>query len=416
MNFFNLTALCLSLGITFSHAASSYGNLGLGSENSPYSTSGLGKGQSGEASVNGKSYHFYNTANMAYNEWTVFDVTFGLNSTLMKLGDSRGVQNGFSLKNIQMSIPMGEFGNLSAAYYQSTQSEFKSKLQSNGFEGDLTLEGGLSEIVPGYAYGLTDKISLGLTYHLVSGQQRWMLEQGLVSNSTDPRDSLIASQATFIGEYKVLNSGSYPGFSAHFHEKMWDVAVFYHGSAQLERSFEANQYFAQDSVYDSRGIPAFFTNKQVREVELPWKAGLAISVEPMVGQEFSADYIYSAEGDSYTANPYLDLAPVLNQASHQWGLGWERKGSGRGYDSYLNKTVLRAGYFGKTFKTNDELENGVSLGLGLPLGRRGAMIDISYGFAYRGSGSIGIAEEFEQSIYFSFTGLGKWGEPSRRYR
>lgn len=408
-----LAIFCL---VSLSFGASTYGNLGLGAVNTPYSTSGIGKGKSGLASVDKKSFSYYNSANMAFNEYTIFDVTFGLNSTLILANQDRGVQNDFTLKNIQMSIPLGFAGNISGAFYQQTQSNLTTMVSNGDIEGELTIEGGVSELVPGYAYKIGDNLALGVNFHLVSGQQRWMLDQNVVSNSGDPRDSLIAGQARYISEFDVLNSGSYTGLSLQYHDKLWDVGAFFHTSGTIERTFNVNQFFQQDSTNDSRGIPTFFTNTQVVEADIPWKLGLGLSFEPFVGHEFSSDYVYTAEGDPYESNPYLSTPLVRSDASHQWGLGYERKGSGRGYDSYLNKTVLRAGYFGNTFASNDQIENGVTVGLGLPLGRRGAMIDIAYGYTNRQGSQSAIPDEHEQFIYFSFTGLGQWGEPSRRYR
>jgi hypothetical protein len=392
------------------------GDLGLGVEQSPYSTSGLGKGQSGKASINKKSYNYYNPAAMAFNELTVFDVSFGVSSTLLKSWQDRGVQNDFTLKNIQMAVPLGTFGNLSASHYQRSQSNTFMNMSSSGQSNELSITGGLSEMIPAYAINVTDQISVGINYHLVSGNQRWRIEQPLTIDSENPTYQLITQQASYMAEHDVLNSGAYWGGSVHYHAQNWDISVNANSSAKVKREFQVNQYLSNDSLDDFRGVPVFFTEDKTLNAEIPWGLGFGAAVEPILGHEFSIDYQFTSAGDDIDLNPYLSFSPSMNQATQSWGLGWERKGSGRGFDGFFNKTIVRAGLFGRSFSMNNMIEKGASLGVGLPLGRRGAMIDLSYGFAHRGEGTLLLPNEYQHSVFFSFIGLGKWGEPSRRYR
>ena len=407
----SISTLCLT-NVSFS--ASSVDALGLGAELPIYAARQLAMGQSGSASLDRKSFNILNPAAMAYNEHTVFGATFGMSSTLSNQNGDRGVQNSFSFKNIDMTIPLGRYGNFGVSYFQKTQSDLE---YSDGTRTSQ-IEGGLSEFTPTYAVQVTDMFSIGTAYHFVMGRQRLFSTETINASDVDLSQAVLVDQLVYHNDIAIQNSGSYYTLSLHYHQRDWDLNLRYLSAMTLDRTFNQSPYFIQDSVplSDSKLRPKFFVEEVKTSQETPWALGFGAAYEAILGHEFVVDYQYQVGEGALKANPFISIEDTKYSEAHSWGLGWERFGSGRGFDNFLKKVALRAGYFGKTFSTNDLVENGVSLGLGMPLGRRGSMIDLSYQTSYKGPSTDTEFEEFDHGIYISLRGLGNWGEPSRRYR
>jgi long-chain fatty acid transport protein len=91
-------------------------------------------------------------------------------------------------------------------------------------------------------------------------------------------------------------------------------------------------------------------------------------------------------------------------------LGYQRDGSDVFYDAYWDRIAYRAGLWYKNWYVEDVCEIGGSIGAGLPLGRKGMMLDLAIqGGARLADGDRNWSEGFF-GIRLGLVGVGNWGK------
>jgi long-chain fatty acid transport protein len=91
-------------------------------------------------------------------------------------------------------------------------------------------------------------------------------------------------------------------------------------------------------------------------------------------------------------------------------LGYQRDGSDVFYDAYGDRMVYRAGLWYKNWYVEDVSEIGGSIGIGLPLGRKGMMLDLAIQGGARLTDDDRNWSESFFGIRLGLVGVGSWGK------
>jgi len=188
--------------------------------------------------------------------------------------------------------------------------------------------------------------------------------------------------------------GTYPTFSGTLHTHRIDAALSFTPSVDLntERS-ERITFIKGDSIPDTTRT-------------LPMKIALG------VGWRFAPRHV--AACDLYFEN-WSGGNGLLNSA-YQLALGYEFRGVDNPFAEYRKRMSYRAGMGYEVLYLRETKEIYGTLGLGLPLGMRGHVLDFSVKYGHRSlDGNTFFAEDYVK-LSASVVGVAVWGQPTRKRR
>ena len=407
---------------SLSHAVTFIGAGGVGEEIEQYNTARRSMGGAGMAMVDQGSFSFHNPARMAFGEKTSFGATLSGESLKAEKGSVILNDNAFHFPAFNLVFSATEFA-FALSYLQTYQNDVRIK---NG-DGEKVYEslGGLSEFVFSGSYQFFNQLGLGASYHLVSGKDRRYF--GFQSNPDFWRQGSDYSQYEPYMEQQIVNEGGYPSFSIHWEDRRFALSAGIKLPYEIERKVSRQTYLAYNSKWAS-GI-ADPSELDVYTVE----PSESQSVQKMPMQlSFGSKYhltrlnvlvldviLADASGDEFQFKSWtglLDESSIEHQTRWSLALGYQWGASLKPFDSYMKRLALRSGFGLKQIYQGDALEWRGTAGIGLPLGKRGATLDIGGHYGNRISADGSQFDEQFAGFSLTFTGFGNWGQPSRRYR
>jgi hypothetical protein len=369
---------------------------GYGLEVSSYSARERAMGEAGMASINKSGPSFANPSRTAWNEKTSFSATFDGDVDYLQDAETSNRTSTFLLPAVGMNFQTRWPMNIGLFYRQRFHRNYSftpfNSQNAPAIEA-FNAEGGLYEVGGSLAYAPMTILSLSLGYHYILGRER-TIESATVNSSG--ADTNLINGINLDGDTLATRSnGGYPSASLTFRQKTFSLAASASLGATLERTL-------------SRSVTALGSEqKSTDERELPWSAlvGGAFKIRP--NQTVVADFAWEAWEEN-AGNP-------LNPAFH-FGTGYEYQGSGGAYDRYFRKVTYRTGLgFERLYLDQMDLYF-LSAGAGLPLGRRGNLLDVALKYGHRGSVETNLWSEDFIKLSVTLTGVGVWGQPVRKRR
>ena len=393
----------------------------LGTQGDGASASVKGMGNSGNALVENE-YSLLNPAAMAFNQKTVFSATFGMSDGNFTYDGKKGKQSQFSLPIIAFDFPMGVWGNLGFSYFQAFNKQFEYEQGKDYYLRD----GGQAEFVPSYSYAFTKNIALGFNYHFVGGREKIEKSYSLtdVQNDGSHVDSQLDS--TVIDENTSIKNSSdgYWGASIAFENERFALYVYNQVDYDVDKDYSLSRQIDDDNIntQSSRvvGIDSVYIPGASLTQTIPALYGAGLAYKLTLRHVFTLDYTFQDWGsEKYyikSFNSSLDNVNLIEtQTASHIGFGYEYGGNSKQYGAYYRRMSYRAGAFIDQLYLKDLSQWGFALGTGMPLGRRGHTLDLTFEAKYLEDTSQKLNES-QYSIWVTFIGLGNWGESSRRYR
>ncbi len=369
---------------------------GYGLSVSSYNARERAMGEAGMASVNKSGPSLPNPSRTAWNDKTSFAATFDSDIDYLQDTQTSNRTTSFLLPAIAMNFQTHWPMNIGLFYRQLFHRNYSftpfdapnpSSIQS------IDAEGGLYEIAGTIAYAPMPILSLALGYHFILGRER-TIESSVFNGSPNNLD--LYNGVNLIGDtLSTRSNGGYPSASVTFRQKQFSLAASGALGATLERTLR-------------RTVTGLGTGKDsTTERELPWSAAVGGAIKIKPNQTLVADF--SWESWQKTAQT------VLNPAFHL-GSGYEFQGLGGPYERYFRKVSYRTGLgFERLYLDQTDLYY-LTAGAGLPLGRRGNLVDVALKYGHRGSLESSFWTEDFIKLSVTLTGVGVWGQPVRKRR
>ncbi|MDB5106736.1 MAG: hypothetical protein JWP91_4425 [Fibrobacteres bacterium] len=367
---------------------------GFGVEVSGYNARERGMGEAGLASVNRQGPSIPNPSKTAFNEKTSFSATFDTDVDWLQDEDFSNRTTSFLIPDIALNFKGRWPVNLGLFYHQRYHRNFSytPALQASPTTIEsFTTEGGLYELAATLAYAPKPFLALALGYHFLIGRER-TIEPASFTQNTNNED--LPNGEDLTGDtVSTRSSGGYPSLSATFRQKTWSLAAMGTLGTTLDRTFQRTLTNLTSA------------EKRTDERDLPWTVQAGVSYKPRINQTLAADIAYESWDDSYSS--------VLNPA-FRVGTGYEFQGPGGPYEPYFRKVAYRGGLgFERLYLDETDLYF-LTFGTGLPLGRRGNLLDVAIKYGHRGSLENNLWTEDFLKLSVTLTGVSVWGQPVRK--
>ena len=393
-----LTAL-FAMGLWFQPVRAETSPLSIHSEGFGIAVSGLNAreramGEAGLASVNRIGPSLSNPSRTAFNEKTSFSATFDTDVDWLQDDVHSNRTSTFLIPDIALNFQARWPVNLGLFYRQRYHRNF-SFTPLNPSEQTVvqspTTEGGLYELGTTLAYAPKPYLAMAVGYHFMIGRERDIESASFNQNSNN--DTLFNSENLQGDTLTTRSSGSYPSLSLTFRQKTWSLAAMGTMATTLDRTI-------------NRSVTGLISNQESEEQrDFPWtvQVGGALKIRP--NQTVAADFAYDSWDDAQSN--------VLNPAYKVSG-GYEFQGMGGPYESYYRKVAVRGGLgYEKVYLQETDLYF-LTLGTGVPLGRRGNLLDLAFKYGHRGSLENNLWTEDFLKLSVTLTGVSVWGQPIRK--
>lgn len=376
-----ILGLCALIGQASFADQTPYSAKGLGLElhtNMPVSAS---MGYTGMAKVNKVGAYWPNPSLSAFNNITSFELAFSSGFNHVSDNSSSATLGSSQIPFVALSHQMGFLGHLNLVYANRFQKQYSSA-SDNGFSS-LTLESGTSEWMASWAYPIMPEWSMALAYHRLFGTERSIVKSDFADSSfTDlPGDTLLTRY-----------QGGYPSLSTTYRTKTWSLGA----RADIPLSMDKRQERHITSLNSSSLPSSSYTTPEMFAIGYSYKWMLhTISLD-------GSFTLWDTEIDSDINNSYT------------LGMGWERKGNGGKFDSYISRITQRAGMGFSQHYFHNLLDIYGTTGWSFPLGNRGHMVDLALIAGNRGiTSNLDVSDSYMQ-VMVGLTGVGAWGQSSRR--
>lgn len=369
---------------------------GFGVEVSGYNTRERAMGEAGMASVNRIGPSLNNASRTAFNEKTSFSATFDTDVDWLQDDATSNRSTSFLIPDIALNFQTRWPVNVGLFYRQRFARNFSftpavpadpDAVQS------FTTEGGIYELGGTLAYAPTPYLALSLGYHFLIGRERSIASTVFSQNSSNP--DLFNGQNLTGDTLSTRSNGAYPSASVTFRKKTFSLAAAGTMATTLDRIL-------------TRSITNLASDEKSTDTrDMPWTVQVGAAYKPKQNQTLALDYAYEAWDNAYSS--------LLNPAFHL-GAGYEFQGNGSPYEPYFRKVAYRGGLgYERVYLGETDLYF-VTLGTGLPLGRRGNLLDVALKYGHRGSleNSLWTEDFFKVSV--TLTGVSVWGQPVRKRR
>lgn len=369
---------------------------GLGIEVSPYTARERAMGEAGMASIQKQGLSIPNPSRTAYNDKTSFTASFDSDVDWLQDETTSNRTSTFLLPSLGFNFSMRKYGNLGLYYRQRFHRNFTFTPADPARPDVLqtfTAEGGVYELAATYALSPIPSLAFSLDYHFLLGRER-LIEP--VTFNGDPDSTNLYNGENLAGDtVATRSSGGYPSASITYRNRLFSLAA----SAALETSLDQTI---------TRGITGMISDEgRTRTKDIPWNVALGGALKVKPNQTVVADVSYAPWDEN--------VSTLLNPAFHM-GLGYEFLGTGGPYEPYYRKIAYRGGLGFERLYLDETDQYYLTGGTGLPLGRRGNMVDFAIKYGHRGTLKNNLWTEDFIKISVSLTGVGVWGQPVRKRR
>lgn len=369
---------------------------GFGLEQSPQATREKAMGEAGMASITKQGISIANSSRTAFHEKTSFTATADGDIDYLQDEETSNRTATFLIPSIGLNFSLRKYGHLGLYYHQRFHRNFSyTPLNSSGKEVVETFssEGGLYEAAITYAYSPIPSLALGVGYHYYMGRER-LIEKADFTG--DPADSILFNSENLTGDTLFTRSqGGTPSLSMTLRRPTFSLALA--GALGFTLDQKVN-----------RSITQLVSNQKWEDSkDLPWSVSAGGAFKPVSNQTLVADFAWESweEDSSGLVNPAFKAA-----------FGYEFQGRGGPYEPYLRKLAYRAGLGFERLYLEETKLYFLTVGSGLPLGRRGSLLDFAIKYGHRGSIKNNLWSEDFLKLSVSLTGVGMWGQPVRKRR
>lgn len=371
----------------------SYHAEGFGIAQTPHAGRERAMGEAGMASITNQGLSIANPSRTAWHDKTSFSVLADGDVDYLQDDVTSNRSATFLIPSIGLNFSLRKFGHLAVYYRQAYHRNFSfTPLNPRSPEAvqSFTAEGGLYEASVTYALAPIPSLALGLGYHYHLGRER-LIEPVVFSGETGNEETFNAEDMA--DTLSTRSQGGYPSLSATFRQPRFSVAL----RGALGTTLEINS---------RRSITHLISNQEWEgEKELPWSLAGGLAVKFGGSRTLVADFAWEAWE--------TDASGLLNPAFRA-GAGFEHQGRAGIYEPYLRKLAYRGGLgFERLYLEETDLYF-LTLGSGLPLGRRGSLLDFAIKYGHRGSVKNNLWSEDFVKLSISLTGVGNWGQPVRK--
>lgn len=366
---------------------------GFGIALSPHGGRERAMGEAGMASITKQGLSIANPSRTAWHDKTSFTVTADGDVDYLRDDVTSNRSATFLIPAIGLNFSLRKFGHLAFYYRQAYHRNYSftplSPLSPDAVQS-FSAEGGLYEASVTYALAPIPSLAVGLGYHYHLGRER-LIEPARFSGDT-------ANEDTFNGEdmedtLSTRSQGGHPSLSATFRRPNFSIAL----NGVLGSTLDLN---------GRRSITRLISNQKWEgEKDLPWSLAGGLAVKAGSNQTMVADFAWEAWES--------DTSGILNPGFRA-GVGYEYQGRAGMYEPYLRKLAYRGGLgFERLYLEETDLYF-LTLGSGMPLGRRGSLLDFAIKYGHRGSLKNNLWSEDFIKLSISLTGVGNWGQPVRK--
>jgi len=353
-------------------------------------------GEAGMASVNKQGPNFANPSRTAWNDKTSFSATFASDLDWIQDPETSNRTTSFIIPDIALNFQTRMPLNVGVFYRQRFQRDFSftpaDQVTPNVVQS-LSAEGGLYELGGTVAYAPAQWLALSLGYNFIIGRERFIESAEFDKNPAN--DTLFNSENLKGDTLSIRSTGGYPTASLTIRQKSWSLGVSASLPADLNRT-------------RTRTVTGLLSDEQGDETRtLPFMLQAGVAYKPTIRQTLALDAGWEAWGNDSTG--------TVNPAFRVGG-GYEYQGTGTTYEAYYTKMAFRGGLgYEKQYLGETNLYY-LTLGTGLPLGRRGNMVDIALKYGHRSGVENNLWTEDFLKVSATLTGVSVWGQPVRKRR
>lgn len=350
-------------------------------------------GEAGMASITKQGLSIANPSRTAWHDKTSFSVLADGDVDYLQDDLTSNRSATFLIPSIGLNFSLRKFGHLALFYRQAYHRNYSFTplvpLSPNAVQS-FSAEGGLYEASVTYALAPIPSLALGLGYHYHMGRERF-IEPALFSG--DSTESTAFNDEEMADTLSVRSHGGYPSLSATFRRPKFSVAL--RGALGTTLDLDTR-----------RSITHLVSNQEWEsEKDLPWSMAGGLALKPSDNQTVVADFAWEAWE--------TDASGLLNPAFRA-GVGYEYQGRAGIYERYLRKLAYRGGLGFERLYLEESNLYFLTLGSGMPLGRRGSLLDFAIKYGHRSSVKNNLWSEDFVKLSVSLTGVGNWGQPVRK--
>ena len=391
-----LLALALSLSARAETSPLSILSEGYGLEVSGFNARERAMGEAGLASVNKMGASIPNPSRTAFNDKTSFSATFDSDLDWLQDADHSNRSTTFLIPDIALNFQTRLPVNLGLYYRQRYHRNFSyTPLDQATPQAPqtFTTEGGIYELGGTLAYAPKPWLAMALGYNLMIGRERNI--ESATFNQNSSNGDLFNSVNLKGDTVSIRSSGSYPTLSLTVRQPKWSLAAAGGLEVTLDRTL-------------TRSVTGMNSAEKSQDTrDLPWNVQVGGAYKPAPNQSLALDIAYE---------PWEESAGTKLNPAFKVGGGYEFQGSGGAYESYYKKVAWRGGLGYERLYLDETDLSFVTLGTGLPLGRRGNMLDIALKYGHRGDLENNLWTEDFLKVSVTLTGVSVWGQPIRKRR
>lgn len=369
---------------------------GFGIEQSPNASREKAMGEAGMASITKQGLSIANPSKSAFHDKTSFTATADGDIDYLQDDETSNRMATFLIPNISLNFSLRKYGHLALYYRQRFHRNF-SYTPVDPSRDDVVetvpSEGGLYEVAVTYALSPIPSLAVGVGLHYFMSRERWIEKAEFTGN---PANTDLYNGENLSGDTVSSNSqGGLPSLSLTYRRPKFSLALAGSLGATLEQEI-------------TRSITNLVSDQESQaEKELPWTLSAGAAYKLATNQTVVADFYWEA---------WEEEASGLLNPSFRTGLGYEFVGRGGPYEPYLRKLAYRGGLGYERMYLEETNLYFLTMGTGLPLGRRGSWLDLAIKYGHRSAAKNNLWSEDYVKLSVSLTGVGNWGQPVRKRR
>ncbi len=392
-------SLAVLLGAVESRAESSPLSIhaaGFGIEQTSNASREKAMGEAGMASITKQGPSIANPSKTAFHEKTSFTATADGDIDYLQDDETSNRTATFLIPNISLNFSMRKYGHLAFYYRQRFHRNFSftpmDPLRDDAVQ-TFSAEGGLYEAAVTYALAPIPSLAVGVGLHYFMSRERWIEKAEFTG---DPESGDLFNGENMDGDtVSGRSQGWLPSLSLTYRRSKYSLALTGSLGATLEQEI-------------TRSITNLVSDQETQaDKELPWTLSAGAAYKPTQNQTWVADFYWEA---------WEEEASGLLNPSLRAGLGYEFMGRGGPYEPYLRKLAYRGGLGYERMYLEETNLYFLTLGSGLPLGRRGSWLDLAIKYGHRSAAKNNLWSEDYVKLSVSLTGVGNWGQPVRKRR
>jgi long-chain fatty acid transport protein len=369
---------------------------GFGLGVSPHGVREKGMGEAGMASVTGQGLSVANPSRAAFHDKTSFTAIADGDIDWLRDDETSNRFATFLIPAIGLDFNLRKYGHLGLFYRQRFHRNFSfTPLVPARADAVQTFstEGGLYEAAAFYALAPLPSLAISLGFHYYMGRER-LIESASFTGEPGSED-LFQGQDLAGDTVFTRSQGGRPSLAMTLRRPKFSLAV----SGAMGVTLDQRISRSVTNLQSDRSRDA--------SQELPWtvSAGAAYKWSPR--QTWVADFTW--EGWEEEGSGLLNPAFAA-------GIGYEFQGRGGLYEPYFSKLAYRGGLGMERLYLEETDLYYLTAGLGMPLGRRGSLLDFAIKYGHRGSAKNNLWSEDYVKLSISLTGVGNWGQPVRKRR